>query len=143
MLNYEQGLYVVIEQRTKGPHPLPLSNGFSSAWAYRVLGIYNPSESGECWLIMTNDNDELWYISQRHVRAHKLLPQRSDFRLPLAEPVQRPAPAVVVTTSKATPTEGTAPLPAGTATALRHLETVEHRRFERRRRMNSEWSQMQ
>ena len=73
MLDYEKGLYVVIKELANGPQPFPLQHGFSSSLAYRVLGIYNPSESGECWLILSNDRDELWYIAQRHVRTWGLL----------------------------------------------------------------------
>ncbi len=81
MIDYERGLYVVIHQLPKGPSPLPLEHGFGSGVAYRVLGIYNPSESGECWLILSNDDDQLWYISQRHVRTWALRPDALDFRL--------------------------------------------------------------
>ena len=83
MIDYERGLYVRILQLAKGPHPFPLEHGFSDAIAYRVLGIYNPSESGECWLILANDRDELWYISQRHVRAWKLANDEAALRMPL------------------------------------------------------------
>ena len=81
MIDYERGLYVVIQELVKGPSPFPLEHGFSADVAYRVLGIYNPSESGECWLILSNDDDQLWYISQRHVRTWALRPESSDFRL--------------------------------------------------------------
>jgi hypothetical protein len=90
MIDYERGLYVRIQELPKGPHPLPLQHGFSQATAYRVLGIYNPSESGECWLVLSNDRDELWYIAQRHVRTWKLLPDDLQLRLPLEG---RPLPA--------------------------------------------------
>ena len=81
MIDYERGLYVRIQELQKGPHPLPLQHGFSQCTGYRVLGIYNPSESGECWLVMSNDRDELWYISQRHVRTWKLLPDARELRV--------------------------------------------------------------
>lgn len=84
MIDYERGLYVVIEQLAKGPAPFPLEHGFGVGTAYRVLGIYNPSESGECWLILSNDDDQLWYISQRHVRTHSLVRNSSDLRMVLA-----------------------------------------------------------
>ncbi len=82
MLDYEKGLYVVINELANGPQPFPLQNGFSSSIAYRVLGIYNPSESGECWLILSNDRDELWYIAQRHVRTWGLLASSRLLRVP-------------------------------------------------------------
>lgn len=83
MIDYERGLYVYIVQRHKGPPPMPLEQGFSERIAYRVLGIYNPSETGECWLILSNDRDEMWYISQRHVRTWRLYPESSTLRFPV------------------------------------------------------------
>ncbi len=82
MIDYERGLYVRIKELPNGPNSKPLSSGFSGDSAYRVLGIYNPSESGECWLILANDDDQLWYISQRHVRAHSLHADATAFRMP-------------------------------------------------------------
>lgn len=81
MIDFERGLYVVIVELAKGPPPFPLDHGFKSGVGYRVLGIYNPSESGECWLILSNDQNQLWYISQRHVRTWRLLPSEQAFRL--------------------------------------------------------------
>ena len=48
MIDYERGLYIRIEELRGGGLPLPLRSGFSLDRAYRVLGLYNPSESGEC-----------------------------------------------------------------------------------------------
>lgn len=81
MIDFERGLYVSIVQRAQGPHPLPLDSGFSERYVYRVIGIYNPSESGECWLVLSNDQDQMWYISQRHVRTHALAPEARAFRI--------------------------------------------------------------
>ena len=50
------------------PRPLPLSSGFSVEKEYEVLGIHTPSETAEAWLILKNDRDEMWFISNRHVR---------------------------------------------------------------------------
>ncbi len=83
-LDYEKGLYVRILELDRGPHPKPLSHGFSETNAYRVLGVYNPSESGECWLILPNDRDEIWYISQRHVRVSHLGANSTQFRMSLS-----------------------------------------------------------
>lgn len=82
MIDYERGIYVTMEELPNGPRPFPLRSGFSKGVAYRVLGIYNPSESGECWLILSNDADQMWYISQRHVRTFGLYAERRVFRLP-------------------------------------------------------------
>ncbi len=71
-IDYEKGLYVRIAELENGPLPRPLSSGFSGGVEYRVLVVYNPSESGECWFAMANDRNEVWYISQRHVRASSL-----------------------------------------------------------------------
>jgi len=49
------------------PRPLPLESGFSVDKSYEVLGLHCPSESGEAWLILRNDRDEMWFISNRHV----------------------------------------------------------------------------
>jgi hypothetical protein len=84
MIDCERGLYVVIEQRAKGPAPFPLDHGFGVSAAYRVLGIYSPSESSECWLILSNDENQLWYISQRHVRTHSILPNSLELHRDLA-----------------------------------------------------------
>ena len=54
MIDFERGLYVRIVQMERGPHPHPLEHGFTVDKAYRILAIYNPSESGECWLVMSN-----------------------------------------------------------------------------------------
>lgn len=87
MIDYERGLYVRIVQLPTGPRPLPLEHGFSEDTAYRVLGVYNPSESGECWLILSNELNEMWYISQRHVRTWSLLPGERAFRMAIHEAV--------------------------------------------------------
>ena len=80
MIDFEKGLYVTIRESERAPWPKPLTSGFSEGFAYRVLGVYNPSESGECWFMMSNDRDEVWYISQRHVRTHSLDSASREFR---------------------------------------------------------------
>lgn len=85
MIDYEKGLYVTIRELPRGPHPMPLANGFNADSAYRVVGIYNPSETGECWFTLSNDRDELWFISQRHVRTFLIDRTRRDFRFSVAE----------------------------------------------------------
>lgn len=63
-------VYVVIQEMEGefAPRPLPLSSGFSSGKAYEVLGIHTASESSEAFLILRNDKDEMWFISNRHCR---------------------------------------------------------------------------
>jgi hypothetical protein len=85
MICVEPGLYVSVNQLEgeRAPLPLPLSNGFSHAYAYRVLGAYTASETSEAYFILSNDRDEIWFISNRHLRAHKIIPQATQFRLPM------------------------------------------------------------
>lgn len=92
MIDFERGLYVRIVQRAAGPPPLPLEQGFSEHVAYRVIGIYNPSETGECWLILSNERDEMWYISQRHVRTCYVQPEWTQFRVALNPALTEAAP---------------------------------------------------
>lgn len=64
------GVFVRIHQLECGraPQPLPLENGFSPGRLYEVLGMHIPSETSEAYLILRNDRDEMWFISNRHVR---------------------------------------------------------------------------
>ena len=64
-------VYVRVEELKgeRAPQPLPLSNGFSPDRVYRVLGIHTASESAEAYLILKNDRDEMWFISNRHFRV--------------------------------------------------------------------------
>jgi hypothetical protein len=65
------GVFVRIQQLESetAPRPLPLESGFDPIRAYEVLGLHAPSESAEAYLILRNDRDELWFISNRHVRV--------------------------------------------------------------------------
>jgi hypothetical protein len=69
-LYFKAGLKVRISQLDgdNAPRPLPLSSGFTEASIYEVLGMHIPAETGEAWLILKNDRDEMWFISNRHVR---------------------------------------------------------------------------
>ena len=69
MLTLETGLYVRIQELPNGPAPFPLRSGFSADVAYRALGMFNPSESSDAYLILANDRDEMWFICNRHVRV--------------------------------------------------------------------------
>ena len=72
---YEPNLYVRIVELEKGPAPLPLENGFTTKRAYRVLGLYTGSETGEAYLILPNDREEMWFIFNRHIRVKGVLPE--------------------------------------------------------------------
>lgn len=68
MLYMEEGLYMSVKETLSAPAPYPLKSGFSLDKAYRVIGAYNASESAEAYLIMANDRQEVWFISNRHLR---------------------------------------------------------------------------
>lgn len=84
----EPGLYLRVQELANGPRPLPLSSGFSVARAYRALGIYNPSETSDAYFVLSNDRDEIWWICNRHLRSHALLPQALELRLPISLPAR-------------------------------------------------------
>lgn len=87
MIYVEPGFYVTINQiaHQRAPQPLPLESGFSINHAYRVLGIYSPSETSEAFFILSNDRNEIWFISNRHLQAHRIIRQTDDFKIPLAD----------------------------------------------------------
>ena len=70
MLAFHPQMFVrIVEpQGPRAPMPRPLSSGFHGGRAYRVLGVYNPSETSDAYFILANDRDELWFICQRHLR---------------------------------------------------------------------------
>lgn len=82
MMYVQDGLYVAIEEddAATAPLPKPLQNGFSRQFAYLVLGAFSLAESGEAFFILANDRDEIWFISNRHLRVHKLLSGSRNFR---------------------------------------------------------------
>jgi hypothetical protein len=86
MIAFEHGLYVRIEEfpGPRAPMPRPLASGFSDDLAYRVIGLYNPSESSDAYFVLSNDRDEVWFICNRHLRTAGL---RADgpLRLPLRD----------------------------------------------------------
>lgn len=88
----EPGLYLRVQEVTNGPRPLPLSSGFSADRAYRALGIYNPSETSDAYFVLSNDRDEVWWICNRHLRTHALLPTALEFHLPIPTPVRAREP---------------------------------------------------
>lgn len=88
MITIEPGLYVRVEEMAgdRAPVPRPLASGFSRERAYRVLGAYTASESSEAFLILSNDRDELWFISNKHLRTVATAPGSTAFRLDLPPP---------------------------------------------------------
>ena len=70
MISVVPTLFVRIEQfdGPRAPIPKPLESGFHPGRAYRVLGVAHPSETSDAYFILSNDLDEPWFISQRHLR---------------------------------------------------------------------------
>ena len=85
MTTLEPGLYVRIEESGDGPRPFPLVSGFSVGQAYRALGLSNPTETSGAYFVLSNDNDEIWLISNCHVRAYALLPDECALTLPIRQ----------------------------------------------------------
>ncbi len=85
MMFVQPGLYVSIEEMAgdAAPQPRPLEHGFNSETAYLVLGAFSLSESGEAFFILSNNEDQVWFISNRHLRTHQYLPNSRAFRLPI------------------------------------------------------------
>lgn len=69
-------LYVEIHPY-EGPHapsPHPVRDGkFDPELVYKVLGMFNPSETSECYFVLSNPQRQLWFIPQRHLLAYKLI----------------------------------------------------------------------
>lgn len=86
MIAFERGMYVRVQEMKgeRAPMPKPLASGFVMDNAYRVLGIFNPSETSDAYLILSNEQDELWFICNRHLRTVTLL-EHGPFRLPLGK----------------------------------------------------------
>lgn len=83
MIWLETGLYARIVELECGPRPLPLSSGFSSDKAYRILGCYNASESSDAFMIMVNDRQEMWFICNRHLRVVSVCQDQVALSFPL------------------------------------------------------------
>ena len=101
MLAFHPQMFVRIVELggPRAPMPLPLQSGFSPDRAYRVLGVYNPSETSDAYFILPNDRDELWFICQRHLRfaglhdtaAHHLdAPELQGVQMVPPEPLAEP-----------------------------------------------------
>src|SRR5438067_13420484 len=76
MTQFNQRLFVEIVpyEGEHAPQPHPIDDGkFDPALIYKVLGVYNPSETSECYLMLANPQREIWFIPQRHTRAYKLI----------------------------------------------------------------------
>jgi hypothetical protein len=89
MICLHPDLFVVVEQLDgeRAPQPRPLASGFSKGIAYRVLGLHSPSETSEAYFILANDRDEVWFVSNRHFRAHAIVPGATALRMPATQAV--------------------------------------------------------
>jgi hypothetical protein len=79
-------LYVEIHpfEGPHAPHPDPIRDAhFDAAYVYKVLGMYNPSETSECYFVLANPARQIWFIPQRHLLAYKLI-DSDEFFLPIA-----------------------------------------------------------
>ena len=70
----------------RSPHPHPIDDaGFDPRYVYKVLGMYNPSETSECYFVLANPQRQIWFIPQRHLRAYKLIDSDEFFIRKAAE----------------------------------------------------------
>lgn len=100
MITFEKGLYVRVQEMEgpRAPMPRPLQSGFVAETAYRVLGLHAPSETSDAYFVLSNDRDEVWFITTRHVRTAvcpKTVLSESFFRgLRIRQPIQHSRSAV-------------------------------------------------
>ena len=75
-MDIDSRLYVEIHPLAAGqiPHPHPIDEAhFDPKYVYKVLGMYNPSETSECYMVLANPQRQIWFIPQRHLLAHALI----------------------------------------------------------------------
>ena len=66
----------------RSPHPHPITDAeFDPRLIYKVLGMYNPSETSECYFVLANPRRQIWFIPQRHLLAYRLI-DSDEFFLP-------------------------------------------------------------
>ena len=81
-MNYDPRLFVEIHafEGPHQPHPHPVRDGkFDPDYVYKVIGIYNPSETSECYLMLVNPQRQIWFIPQRHLLAYRLIDSEEFF----------------------------------------------------------------
>lgn len=92
-MNFDPRLYVEIHpfEGPHSPHPHPIDEGgFDPALIYKVLGVYNPSETSECYFMLANPRRQIWFIPQRHLLASRLI-DSDEFFLPKPAATERTA----------------------------------------------------
>ena len=80
-------LYVEIHpfEGSNAPNPHPIRDAhFDPAYVYKVLGMYNPSETSECYFVLSNTSRQIWFIPQRHLLAYQLI-DSDEFFVPIAK----------------------------------------------------------
>jgi hypothetical protein len=90
-MNFDSRLYVEIHpfEGARSPHPHPIEDGhFDPEYVYKVLGIYNASETSECYFMLANPQRQIWFIPQRHLLACRLIDSEELF---LPKPPDRSA----------------------------------------------------
>jgi hypothetical protein len=94
-MNITQRLYVEIVplEGPRPPQPHPIRDAhFDPALIYKVLGMYNASETSECYFVLANPQRQIWFISQRHTRAWALIDSDELFLLKHRYPISTVAP---------------------------------------------------
>ncbi len=66
-INLSNDLLVTVSQCEKAPTPLLLDDEFSEDRSYKVLDAHSVSESSEAYFILSNNHNEIWIISNRHL----------------------------------------------------------------------------
>lgn len=92
-MDIDSRLYVEIHpfEGPRQPHPHPINDGrFDPKYVYKVLGMYNPSETSECYFVLSNPERQIWFIPQRHLLAYRII-QSDQLFLP-KEPVSDKPP---------------------------------------------------
>lgn len=70
-LTFNEKMHVYVEVPEKVPGKKPVFSGFSKDKLYKVYGIYAPAhpiESGESHYILINDEDEIYFISNKYLK---------------------------------------------------------------------------
>jgi hypothetical protein len=86
-MDIDSRLYVEIHpfEGPHQPHPHPITDArFDPSLVYKVLGMYNPSETSECYFVLANPQRQIWFIPQRHLLAYRLI-DSDEFFLPKLE----------------------------------------------------------
>jgi hypothetical protein len=93
-MNIDSRIYVEIHpyDGRHSPHPHPIEEGhFDPDYVYKVLGMYNPSETSECYFVLSNTLRQIWFIPQRHLLAYRLIDSEEFFMLKSVIENERPS----------------------------------------------------